>query len=444
MTSTVTGPERTLAVIGGGILGMELASQFRAAGRAVTLYEAAPYLGGLADAWQLGDITWDRHYHVTLMSDTRLRALLERLGLADELIWGETKTGFYTDGRLYSMSNTVEFLKFPPLGLLDKLRLGGTIFYASKVKDWRRLERIPVVDWLTSLSGRRTTEKMWLPLLRAKLGDNYKYASAAFIWAIIARMYAARRTGLKKEMFGYVSGGYANILGRFTDQLVEDGVTVRTACPVEAVRKADGRLVVEPVDGDPEAFDDVIVTAAAPLAAKLCPDLLPAETDRLRSLRYQGIVCVSLLLRKPLAHYYVTNITDPDIPFTAVIETTALVDPATFGGRHLVYLPKYVDPTDPLFDEPDQSIRERFLTALARMYPHFDHALVEAVRVSRVRNVLAISTLDYSAELPPMRTSVSGLFVVNTSQIANGTLNVNETLQLADRAVAELTTAVSA
>ena len=45
------------------------------------------------------------------------------------------------------------------------------------------------------------------PLLRAKLGDAYQAASAAFIWATIQRLYAARRSGLKKEMFGYVPGG---------------------------------------------------------------------------------------------------------------------------------------------------------------------------------------------------------------------------------------------
>ena len=43
----------------------------------------------------------------------------------------ETKTGFYTDGKLYSMSNSLEFLRFPPLGLLSKLRLGATIFGQS-------------------------------------------------------------------------------------------------------------------------------------------------------------------------------------------------------------------------------------------------------------------------------------------------------------------------
>ena len=73
------------------------------------------------------------------------------------------------------------------------------------------METLPVDQWLRRWSGRRTFERFWLPLLRAKLGDAYQQASAAFIWATIQRLYAARRTGLKKEMFGYVPGGYARI-----------------------------------------------------------------------------------------------------------------------------------------------------------------------------------------------------------------------------------------
>src|SRR5213594_5034349 len=219
-------------IVGGGFLGMTLAHRLAQHGQDVTLFEAAPQLGGLASAWNLGDVVWDRHYHVTLLSDTHLRALLAELGLEQEMAWVETRTGFYTDGTLYSMSNIPEFLRFPPLSLFSKLRLGATILYASRIRNWKKLEKIPVADWLRRWSGRATFEKIWLPLLRAKLGENYRKASAAFIWAIIARMYAARRTGLKKEMFGYVRGGYARILDRFTRVLTEDGVRLLTGRPV--------------------------------------------------------------------------------------------------------------------------------------------------------------------------------------------------------------------
>ncbi len=193
----------------------------------VTLFEAAPALGGLASAWELGGVTWDRHYHVTLLSDRHLRRILAELGLEQELRWVTTRTGCYTEGKLHSVSNTVELLRFPPLRLLDKLRLGATIAYAARVKDWRRLERIPVGDWLSRWSGRRTFERFWRPLLRAKLGEAWHDTSAAFIWATIARLYAARRSGLKRELFGYVPGGYARILERFGETLREQGVALR-------------------------------------------------------------------------------------------------------------------------------------------------------------------------------------------------------------------------
>jgi protoporphyrinogen oxidase len=413
---------------------MLLAHRLARAGRHVTLFEAADHLGGLAGAWQLGDVVWDRHYHVILLSDTALRGVLAELGLADDLTWVETRTGFYTDGRLHSLSNSLEFLRFPPLGLLDKFRLGATIFYASKVRDWRRLERIPVADWLRRWSGRRTTEKIWLPLLRAKLGENYRQASAAFIWAIIARMYAARRTGLKKEMFGYVRGGYARILGRFAEVLADDGVEVRLGAPARRVDTAGGEVRLTLASGDVETFDRMALTLPAPVAARVCPDLTADERDRLQGVQYQGIVCASLLLKQPLAGYYVTNITDDWVPFTAVIEMSALVDRSAFGGHSLVYLPKYVPPDDPAFALTDEEVRERFVSALERMYPHFRRDDVVAFRVSRVRHVLPISTLNYSERLPPVATSLPGVYLVNSTQIVNGTLNVNETVQLAERA----------
>jgi protoporphyrinogen oxidase len=426
-------------IVGGGFLGMTLAHRLARQGRDVTLFEAAPDLGGLASAWSLGDVVWDRHYHVTLRSDAALRALLGELGLEQEMAWVETRTGFYTGGVLHSMSNTLEFLRFPPLGLLGKLRLGATIFYASRLRNWKRLEQIPVADWLRRWSGRATFEKIWLPLLRAKLGENYTKASAAFIWAIIARMYAARRTGLKKEMFGYVPGGYARVLERFADRLTSEGVRIelgQAAARVESA--ADGRVAIELAGGSRQTFDRVVVTVAAPLAARLCPGLSNDERARLQGIQYQGVICASLLLKRPLAGFYVTNITDRWVPFTAVIEMSALVDRAQFGGRALVYLPKYVTPEDPALSLSDQEVQRLFLDALTRMYPQFRRDDVAAFRVSRVKYVLAISTLNYSDRLPPMATSVPGLSIVNSAHIVNGTLNVNETIQLAERAAARL------
>ena len=117
----------SVGIVGGGILGMALAAKLTRLGHEVTILEAAPRSGGLAAPAQIGAYTWDRFYHVVLQSDEHLRSLLEELGLTQQLQWRPTRTGFYVDGRLRSLSSTLEFLTFPALGLVDKARLGATI-----------------------------------------------------------------------------------------------------------------------------------------------------------------------------------------------------------------------------------------------------------------------------------------------------------------------------
>ena len=419
------------------MLGLTLAMRMAKQGHDVTLIEAAPSLGGLASVWNIGDIEFDRHYHVTLLSDSRLRNLVSEIGLEDEMRWIETKTGFYTDDKLYSMSNTKEFLQFPPLTLIEKLRLGGTIFYASKISNWKRLEKLPVAKWLRRWSGTGTFKKIWEPLLKAKLGDSYKITSAAFIWAHISRMYKARRTGLKKEMFGYVKGGYRTIINRLIEVLDEHGVTVKTASPIQNIRKLDdGQFEVKYAGQDrADHFDKVIMTTPNSILSRVCSDLNEDEKQRFDSVEYLGIVCAAVLLKKGLSPYYVTNITDDWVPMTAVIEMTTIVDPEELGGNSLVYLPKYVPSDHELFEKSDQEIQESFLSALDRMYPEFSRDDVIDFKLSRVRSVMAIPTLKYSELLPPMKSSVEGLYVVNSSYILKGNLNVNESITIAEDAM---------
>ena len=451
---------QNIAIIGSGFLGLTLALRLSEAGNQVTVYESAPEIGGLASAWQIGDVVWDKHYHVTLLSDSLTRKVVEEISLGDEFEWVETKTGFYTDGQLVSMSNTLEFLQFPPLGLISKFRLGATIFYASRVKDWKALEKISVEDWLTRLSGKKTFEKMWKPLLKAKLGLAYKETSAAFIWATIQRMYAARNSGLKKEMFGYVRGGYARVLERFGEHLREKGVEIRLNTRVEKIEKsADGKIILATEDTEnikkeqsvygnlhnrselsvrsvssvaKSSFDSVVLTCPSNIAAKICPQLTDVEKQKLTNIKYQGIVCASVLMKKSLSNFYVTNITD-ETPFTGIIEMSALVDKNEFGGNALVYLPKYVAPDDELFEKSDAEIEDIFLNALEKMYAHFKREDVVNFKISRVRQVFPLPTLEYSANVPSVETSIDNLFIVNSAQITNGTLNVNETVMLAER-----------
>jgi protoporphyrinogen oxidase len=341
------------------------------------------------------------------------------------------------------MATAIDYLRFPALSLIDKVRLAATLHYISRIKDGRALEKIPLAAWLTRVSGRRVFEQIWRPLLAAKMGDNYKIASASFIWSYVARIYAARKGGMKREMYGYIPGGYARILGRFGERLTAAGVTIQLSAPVEAIeRRADGLAVTTPKGT--QTFDRVVVTAAGPHAARMAKGLSADEKERLNGIVYQGIICASALIDRPLAGYYLTYITDGSIPFTAIVEMSALVDKEeNFGGASLVYLPRYVTADDPYWQLDDAEIERRFVAGLARIYPDLGPANIRSFRVSRVRQVYAISTLNYSDRLPPMITSVPGLYIVNSAHIVNGTLAVNESVALADRATPEVLAAAA-
>ncbi len=426
------------AIVGGGMLGMTLALRLSQQGYDVTIYESAGKVGGLTGSWQMDGVVWDKYYHVILMSDLNTRKVLEEIGLADELRWVETKTGFYSGGKLYSMSNIIEFFKFPPINLIDKFRLGLTIFVASEIKNWQKLENILVADWLTKWSGKRVFEKIWLPLLKAKLGDNYKNTSAAFIWATIQRMYAARKSGLKKEMFGYVTGGYEKINNTFADYLTKSGVNILYNSKVQSIEKRsnDGLNVV--TEAGSQTFDYVISTLAPKLSVSLANGLSDAEKQKHDNVKYLGVICPSVLLKRPVSPYYVTNITDTWPPFTGIIEMTALIDKKEINDRNLIYLPKYVNPDDELFDKSDAEIKSIFLSALCKMYPQLKEEDVVFWGVSKARIVFALPTIAYSKNVPGIDTTIKNFYIVNSAQIINGTLNVNETIQVAENKLKEI------
>ena len=431
--------QESYGIVGGGIMGMTLALRLAQQGKKVTLFEAAPAIGGLASSWKMDDVEWDKFYHVILLSDFYTRGILKEIGLDDKIEWVETKTGFYMKGKLVSMSNTVEFLKFPTLNLIDKFRLGLTIIVASKIKNWQRLEKISVTDWLRKWSGNNTFNKIWLPLLKAKLGESYKKTSAVFIWATIQRLYGARRSGLKKEMFGYVPGGYKTIIEAFEKKLIAEGVQIKTNHIATDIKSASaGEVNISFANGITQQFNKVISTLPAGLSAKICSGLTQPEQQRLNNIEYLGVICVAVLLDKSLSPFYITNITDDGLPFTGVIEMSALVDKRYFNNNNLIYLPKYVISTDPLFNSTDEEIKNFFIDNFKKMYPSITDANIKFVGVARAKHVITVLTQNYSKNLPAVTTSQQGVYLINTSHILDGTLNVNETVKVAERKLKEI------
>jgi protoporphyrinogen oxidase len=429
-----------VGIIGGGITGLTAAYKLRQESIGVTVIEAAPDLGGLCRSFDFGPFLWDKFYHCILTSDDYLLDLIEELELTSELRWAETKTGFYSKHGLHSMSNSIEFLRFPPLSLWEKFRLGVGILRAARLRDERELEQTPVREWLIQYFGRGVYEKVWEPLLKCKLGACRNEASAAFIWSYITRYYSTReKSTSKKEVLGYVRGSYRTFFQRLLEKLQAFGTEFVMNSPVQRIERVPAGGVRVHAGGQILEFDRVIFTGPSHALAKVAPELGADYVQKLTRVKYLGVVCAVVILKRSLSPYYITNLIDSTLPLTGIIEMTAMVckDEET-AGRHLVYLPKYFPQNDPAFEESDESIWAQLKEGLLRVHPDLKESDIEKHLIFRERFVQPIPVLRYSEQIPPMQTTIPGLFVANSTFIINRNLNNNQMVKIAQQAVQEM------
>lgn len=426
------GSRMRVGIVGGGLMGMALARKYVADGHEVTVVEYADQVGGLATWSDFGGFDWDRFYHVILPSDQNLIGFLNELEMVNDLEWHRTYTGFFVDEKLHSISSNFEFLKFPLLSFFSKIRLGFTMLYASRINSWKPLESITCEEWLRKISGNENVEKLWKPLLLAKLGPSYSRVSAVFIWSYIKRMFSARDKSASAEHLGHVRGGYKSIFEKINDGIVKNGGRVLLQETVMRVSAGDSGISIH----TPQrllTFDEVVCTSPVNVLEKVIDDeLLSVEKVR-GGVEYLGVVCVVLVTRKPITNYYVVNIADETIPFTGLIGMSNVVDTKNTNGYHLTYLPRYLLSTDPEIDRPDSYFEETFLAGVVRMFPDFPIDDVVSVHVNRAVKVQPLQVLNYSTMVPSVTTNDPRLHVLNTSQFVNATLNNNEVIGAVNR-----------
>ncbi len=420
-----------IGIIGGGLMGLALAERLGSAGHRITVFERADQPGGLSTWHEFDGFTWDRFYHVVLPSDTALVEFMRRIGLTDRLRWRASRTGFYVDRAFHSLSSGLDFLRFPLLGLWSKFRLAATILYCSRIRDWRRLEAMTVEEFLVRHSGRATFEKMWKPLLLAKLGEHYRRVSAVFIWTYVKRLFSARDAAAQKEHLGYVSGGYRTVFQRLLELIARVNGEVRLGVEVEAVRPRPGAGIEIEAAGRTEAYDKVIFTGPVNVLRTVADPALvqvPPQGD----IEYLGVVCMALVTRRSFCPYYILNIADERIPFTGVIGMSSLVDPDETSGLALTYLPKYVLSDDAILRRPDEELKAEFMQGFRRMFPDFPDEEIVAIHINRAAKVQPLQVIGYSGMVQSPRTRHADFYVVNSAQFASNTLNNNEVIRSVD------------
>ncbi|MBL8161713.1 MAG: NAD(P)/FAD-dependent oxidoreductase [Anaerolineae bacterium] len=430
------------AVVGGGVMGVTLAYKLAQQGINITVYERGDNLGGLASYMLYDGVRIDRFYHTILSSDTSMQGLMEESGVADKRHFTVTKQGFYDKGKQYNFTTPVDFMLFPPLNPFQRFRLALQVIWAQFEKDWHKMDTVPVEDWLVRVSGRGVYEKVWKPLLRAKFDSTAQNVPATYIWSRLQRMMGTRKGVTSKEMMCYLENGYCSMIEALAKKCEGLGVSFHLNTAIEEIVIENGRATGVKIGGETRRYDVVISTLASPILAQIIPGAPSDFSAKLAKQEYLGVLCPLLILKKHLMPYYVLNITDERIPFTAVVETTNLIDPKYLKDYYLVYLPKYIAPDNPMATWPDEQVKAEWMKHFRAMFPDFDESNIVDFIVQRAKYVEPIRPMNTLDDIPSIKTPVEHLYMGNTvmiyPELGNGEAVSRFASKVADQVLADV------
>ena len=419
-----------IAVIGAGITGLVAARDLARRGFAVTVYERWPDVGGQASAMEVASgVLVERYYHHLFQSDAEMIALHDELA-PGVLEWHESTVANWVAGKWWPFVTPFDLLRYGPLPLVDRVRLGLATVRLTRRTDWEAMDDIRALDWLRAASGDRAIEAIWGPMLLAKFGTEAKDIPLAWFWSKLAlRRRKLAGGGALKERLGYPRTSFQTISRALADDIRAHGGVIELDRDVVRVARAGDSFALAcaapgsyrsrqsaPADPARSATSDLVLFTTPTFVTRHLADWPDAYAAQLDAWTYRTAVVLLLELKAPFTDIYWTNIVDRTMPFIGLIEHTNLVPARRYPARYL-YCSNYVARDDPTTTMTTDQLVAHCLPGLQRMKPSFKRG--DIVRAWSFREPAAqpVPRVGNRHRLIPMRSPIDGLFVANTTQI---------------------------
>jgi protoporphyrinogen oxidase len=449
-----------VAVLGAGMAGLTCAYRLGTLGHSCDVYERWPGLGGQAATFSFGDgLPLERYYHHLFSSDREIAALYDELGMPGEIEYLPSTTAFFVGGRQWAFTSPGDLLRFRPLRLRTRVRMGAAVLRLQLgPDDPAPYEHVTAHEWIRSHMGDEAWQTIWGPLLRAKFGSRAQDIAMVWLWKklMLRRQVAGREARVEKlgwprhswellfqTLQGRIEGHGGRVLidrpVRSVDVHGDGGFLVTAGAP-QSFRRGHDPASYE-ADGS-ERYDAVVSTLhndifEAVLSPALHAALAPGYAERLRSIEYHEAVCLVLVLDRRFSPYYWTNIADP-LAFIGLVEHTNWVDPRHYGGRRILYVANYVEPGSELTRLDADALLAHYLPDLRRVNPAFSPDWVQESWGFHEPHAQPVVDRGYRERIPPIQTGVPGLLLANTTQVYPEDRGTNYAVRIGNEAAAAL------
>jgi phytoene dehydrogenase-like protein len=250
---------RRISIVGGGLAGLTAAIHAARDGARVTLHERVSELGGRARTHDDGDFHFNMGPHA-LYAKAAGRAVLDEIGVepigaAPPLAGSAARYG----GRLHALPSG--FVSLLTTGLLspgEKVELGKLLSTLPKL-DAARFDGVSLRRALEEIARNPKVREVIAALVRL---STYTHAVDSMCGGSALRQVQIAFDGGVL----YLHGGWGRLVASLRDEAQKQGVEIRTASKVEAVRGSGGNFEVI-ASGQAEPHDGVVL-ALPPAAAR--------------------------------------------------------------------------------------------------------------------------------------------------------------------------------
>lgn len=417
-------------VIGAGATGLAAAYLLKRNGVDVTVLEASAKAGGLLATFDVGDGHRLEHfYHHFFTHDAEINWLLSELGLSDRVIFLPTTMGVLRNKHVYDFNGPRDLLNFNAISSLDRLRFGLSSAMLAYLPSYAENEDQSALEWFDRWAGSSATEAIWKPLLNIKFGDAADRIPLAWMAGRL-RQRARSRKGTE-ERLGYLDGSLGVLVDRLLDELKREGALVKLGMPVERFIHVDGKVKgVETSNGLLYA-DAVISTLPTDRLIALVKDISPDYAHELSQIEYLGAICSVLSLTEQLSPVYWLNIADPGYDFGGVIEHTNFIPPSKYGGKHLVYLSRYLPPSHPLWTMDDSTLLTRQLNQLESIFHKNLREIMVDNWIFRGRYAAPLTDAGFAKRIPKFRSPIPNLYVASMCHVYPDERSTNNSIRVA-------------
>jgi protoporphyrinogen oxidase len=399
-----------IGIVGAGIAGLTAAYELGKLGYNVTVFEQASQAGGLSATFRDDRWEWplEKFYHHLFASDDIVLDFSREIGLGDKIFFPRPITAIWQDGDINAFDSPLAVLRYPYLSFVDKMRVGLVILYLRLSGNWRPLEAVTAHEWLPRYTGQRAYETLFEPLLANKFGDAYQEVNMAWFWA---------RFHKRTPRLGYYIGGYQTLIDALVAKVREQGGSVRLNSPVLQIDGHAPQLRLHS-EGTVHQFGAVLATVPPRVMLELAPQLPDPYASQLRALRSVGALALILALKHRVTDgFYWINLPKGAFPFLAFVEHTNYQSPEHYDGDHIVYLGDYPKPGHRYFRMGKEELLQEFLPNLTSFNPAFDASWVRNSWLFREEYAQPVVPVNYSQQIPDVRTPVAGLYAASMSQV---------------------------